>query len=201
MSHALFHTQLSHTHTIFHTLLCHTHHLSSSHTIFHIQLCHTQLCFTCRSSTTSFVVPSSPSPLQHVVLIIGRRCLVGLSGPLLAPGSKNHGIYSVLWPAPSKNSGIYAVFSMLREVLFPCQKDKNTINYSVLAFETGEKRQKTTNKCPKCTWLQNLGLVRHQFSPSKSSQIPGKCYFHCFFHEFFTRYNHYILLYITVTTT
>ena len=53
-----------------------------------------------------------------------------------APGSKNHGIYSVLWPAPSKNSGIYAVFSMLQEVLFPCQKHKNTVNYSVLAFET-----------------------------------------------------------------
>ena len=53
-----------------------------------------------------------------------------------APGSKNHGIYSVLWPAPSKNSGIYTVFSMLQEVLFPCQEPKNTVNYSVLAFDT-----------------------------------------------------------------
>ena len=65
-----------------------------------------------------------------------------------APGTKNHGIYSVLWPAPCKNSGIYAVFSMLQEVLFPCQKPKNTVNYSVLAFDarwkTSEKRQKTT---------------------------------------------------------
>ena len=55
---------------------------------------------------------------------------------LFAHGSKNNGIYCVLWPARSKNSGIYAVFSMLQEVLFPCQKHKNTVNYSVLAFET-----------------------------------------------------------------
>ena len=40
----------------------HTHHLSLSHTIFYIQLCHTQLCFTSRSSTTFFVVPSFPGP-------------------------------------------------------------------------------------------------------------------------------------------
>ena len=53
-----------------------------------------------------------------------------------APGSKNHGIYSVLWPAPGKNSGIYAVFSMLQEVLFPCQKHKNTVSFGVWAFET-----------------------------------------------------------------
>ena len=83
LSDALFHTQLSHTHTpsfthnfvththhlslshtIFYIQLCHTHthHLSLSHTIFHIQLCHTQLCFTSRSSTTSFVFPSFPLP-------------------------------------------------------------------------------------------------------------------------------------------
>ena len=80
----LSHTTLSHTifhHTTFHTQLCRTpsfttpsfthnfvahhlppHHLSHTtlpHTIFHIQLCHThtQLCFTSRSSTTSFVFP------------------------------------------------------------------------------------------------------------------------------------------------
>ena len=53
-----------------------------------------------------------------------------------APGKKKHGIYSVLWPAPSKNSGIYAVFSMLQDVLLPCQTHKNTVNYSVWAFET-----------------------------------------------------------------
>ena len=62
LSHALFHTHTTFTHTIFHTQLCHTHYLSWSHTIFHIQLCHIQLCFTCRSSTTSFVFPSFPAP-------------------------------------------------------------------------------------------------------------------------------------------
>ena len=78
--HTTFHTPLCHTpsfthnfvtrslshttftHTIFHRQLCHTHHLSLSHTIFRTQLCHTQLCFTSRSSTTSFVFPSFPVP-------------------------------------------------------------------------------------------------------------------------------------------
>ena len=73
LSHTIFHTQLSHTlsftHKFFtrhlsHTTLSHTHthHLSLSHTIFHTQLCDTQLCFTSRSSTTSFVFPSFPVP-------------------------------------------------------------------------------------------------------------------------------------------
>ena len=77
-----------------------------------------------------------------------------------APGTKNHGIYSVLWPAPCKNSGIYAVFSMLHEVLFPCQKPKNTVNYSVLAFDTrwktSEKRQKTTKSVQNWTSLSTF---------------------------------------------
>ena len=66
------HNLVTHAHTIFlchapsftHNLVnhTHTHHLSLSHTIFHIQLCHTQLCFTSRSSTTSFLFPSFPVP-------------------------------------------------------------------------------------------------------------------------------------------
>ena len=72
---------------------------------------------------------------------------------LLEP--KNHGIYSVLWPEPSKNSGIYAVFSMLQDVLLPGQTHKNTVNYSVSAFETRWKPSKTTNKCPK--WSISFG--------------------------------------------
>ena len=93
LSHTIFHTQLchtqlSHTHTpsFTHNFVTHTHtrhHLSLSHTSFHIQLCHTQFCFTSRSSTTSFVFPSFPIQLQHLVLIIGGNCLVGLSGPLI----------------------------------------------------------------------------------------------------------------------
>ena len=69
-THHLSHTTLSHTifhHTIFHTQLCHTHthHLSVSHTISSFTynfVTHTQLCFTSRSSTTSFVFPSFPVP-------------------------------------------------------------------------------------------------------------------------------------------
>ena len=64
----------------------HTH----RHTIF---LCHTPS-FTYNFATHNFVLLldspppplpflPSPSPLQHVVLIIGRSCLVGLSGPFI----------------------------------------------------------------------------------------------------------------------
>jgi len=85
LSHTFFdtssftHTTLSYTifhHTIFHTQLCHTH----THTIF---LCHTPSFtdnfvthnfFIFRSSTTSFVFPS---PLQHLLLIIGKVDLWG----------------------------------------------------------------------------------------------------------------------------
>ena len=56
----------------------------------------------------------------------------------LASGSRNHGIYNGFWLVPSKkNTGIYAVFSMLQEVLCPCQRHKNTVNYSVLGLLLG----------------------------------------------------------------
>ena len=54
-----------------------------------------------------------------------------------ASGNKNHGMYSVFWPVPSKNTGNNStVFSMLQEVLFPC-RHKNTVNYSVLGLLLG----------------------------------------------------------------
>ena len=101
--HTIFHTpSLSHTififhHTIFRSQLCHTpsfttpsfthttlSHTIFRHTIFHIQLCHTQpFFFTSRSSTISFVFPSFPIPLQHLLLIIGRSWRVGLSGSFI----------------------------------------------------------------------------------------------------------------------
>ena len=110
LSHTIFHTQLCHTlsfthnfHTPSFTPLCHTpsftHHLW--HTIFaspsFTPLCHTPsftynfvthnsshtTCFTSRSSTTSFVFPALPVPLQHLLPIIGRSWHVGLSGPLI----------------------------------------------------------------------------------------------------------------------
>ena len=72
-SHALFHT-----HTIFHTQLCHTHtpsffvthhlsHTTLSHTTLHIQLV---LLLAPPPPPLSFL--PSPSPLQHLLLIIGR---------------------------------------------------------------------------------------------------------------------------------
>ena len=63
-----------------------------------------------------------------------------------APGTKSHGVYSVSWPEPSKNNGIYAVFSMLQDILLPGQTHKNTVIYSVSAFETRWKPSRTTNK-------------------------------------------------------
>ena len=90
-----------------------------------------------------------------------------------APGSKNHSIYSVLWPAPSKSSGIYAVFSMLQEGLFPCQKPKNTVNYSVLAFDTQWKTSENNQKCPNWSFsfkLQKTGGAAAHFW---SSPQPG----------------------------
>ena len=89
------------------------------------------------------------------VFLTPRKPKTTVFAVFFAPGTKNHGIYSVLWPEPSKNSGIYAVFSMLQDVLLPGQTHKNTVNYSVLAFETRWKPSKTTNKCPK--WSISFG--------------------------------------------
>ena len=71
--HACIHTYIPSFHTPSFFV---THHFS------HTTLSHTTV-FTSRSFTTSFVFPSSPVPLQHLLLIIGRSWHVGLSGPLL----------------------------------------------------------------------------------------------------------------------
>ena len=88
LSHTIFHTQLCHT-LSFHTQLCYTppftHHLSHttlSHAIFHTQLCHTQLftynVLTHRSSTTSFVYPSFPVPLELFVSASRKKLTCGV---------------------------------------------------------------------------------------------------------------------------
>ena len=92
---------------------------------------------------------------KNRVFLTPRKPKTTVFAVFFAPGTKNHGIYSVLWPEPSKNSGIYAVFSMLQDVLLPGQTHKNTVNYSVSAFETRWKPSKTTNKCPK--WSISFG--------------------------------------------
>ena len=62
LSHALFHTQLSHARHLSHTTLSHKPCFFVTHHVSHTLLSHTQLCFTSRSSTTSFVFPSFPVP-------------------------------------------------------------------------------------------------------------------------------------------
>ena len=83
LSHTIFHTQLSHTRSFTQNFVTHiiffvAHHLSYtnlSRTTLHIQLV---LRLDPPPPPLSFL--PSPSPLQHLVLIIGRRWLVGLSG-------------------------------------------------------------------------------------------------------------------------
>ena len=100
--HTIFHTPLCHTPSFTHNFVTRSlSHTTFTHTIFHTQLCHTHTIFLCHtpSFTYNFVSHNfvllldppppplsfllSPSlPQQHLVLIIGRSCLVGLSGPL-----------------------------------------------------------------------------------------------------------------------
>ena len=70
-------------------LLVFAHHLSLQRTIFQMQLCHThttlhiQLVLLLDPPPPPLSFLPSPSPLQHVLLNIGRSWLVGLSGPLI----------------------------------------------------------------------------------------------------------------------
>ena len=91
-SQTIFHTPLRHTpsltHDLSHTTLSHTifptqsltHHLT--HTIFHHTIFHTQLCHTIFPPPPPLSFLPSPSPLQNLLIIIGRSWLVGLCGPL-----------------------------------------------------------------------------------------------------------------------
>ena len=97
LSHALFHTQLSHTHTpsftqnfVIHTIfLCHTPSFTYNF------VTHTALFYFSIFPPPPLSFLPSPSPLQHLVLMIGKKCLVGLSGPLIhqlrQPGFRAHG--------------------------------------------------------------------------------------------------------------
>ena len=60
--------------------------------------------------------------------------------------SKNHGIYSILWPEPRQNTAIYAVSCMLVKAFFGCQRHKNIVNYTI--FTRGQY-QKKQEKWPK----------------------------------------------------
>ena len=60
-----------------------------------------------------------------------------------ASASKNHGIYSVLWPEPSQNTAIYAVSCMLAKAFFGCQRHKNIVNYTI--FTRGQYQNNRKN--------------------------------------------------------
>ena len=84
LSHTIFHKQLSHTRSFTHKFVTYNiffvaHHLSHttlSHTTLHIQLVYT--CFTSRSSTTSFVFPSSPLPATTFVAHYWKKLTCGV---------------------------------------------------------------------------------------------------------------------------
>ena len=78
-----------------------------------------------------------------------------------------------------KESGIYVVFSMLQEFFFPCQKPKNTVNYSVLAFDTQWKTSENNQKCPNWSFsfkLQKTGGRQLIFGalPSQAPASPSQ---------------------------
>ena len=109
--HHLSHTTLLH--TIFHTQLCHppslTHHLSHT-TLSHTTLSHTHticLChtpsFTYNFVTHNFVLLLGPPP-PPLSFLIGRSCLVGLSGPLIS---------ILTWKCASRHNGVQFFISHL----------------------------------------------------------------------------------------
>ena len=58
------------------------------------------------------------------MFLAGREPKMTVFTMSFASGSKNHGIYSGFWPAPSKNTGIYACFTMLQDVVSISEKTK-----------------------------------------------------------------------------
>ena len=85
VTHHLSPHHLSHHFVTHHLSPHHLSHTTLSHTIFPTQLCHTHttLFYFSNPPPPPLSFLSSPSPLQHLVLIIGRSCHVGLSGPLI----------------------------------------------------------------------------------------------------------------------
>ena len=110
-THHLSRTTLCHTilhHSILHTPLCHTPSFTTpsfthnfvTHHVSHATLSHTHnfvLLLDPPPPPLSFLL--SPSPLQHLVLIIGRNCFVGLSGPLISQMNCIYCIAFSMFPA------------------------------------------------------------------------------------------------------
>ena len=84
-------------------------------------------------------------------------------------GSKIQGICSVFVPVPSKNTGIYAVFSMLLEELFSCQRYKNIVNYSMLKYFFS-RLQDIVSICQKDKNIVNTNVSAQQKPPKPSAK-------------------------------
>ena len=82
---SLSHTTFTHTHThhLSHTTLSHTPSFFVTHHLFTYNLVTHNFVLLLDPPPPPLSFLPSPSPLQHLVLIIGRSCPVGLSGPLL----------------------------------------------------------------------------------------------------------------------
>ena len=89
LSHALFHTQLSHTPSFTHHFVTHTFFLSHTPAFTYNFVTHNFVLLLDPAPPPLSFLPSS-SPLQHLVLIIERSCLVGLSGPLIIDARNLH---------------------------------------------------------------------------------------------------------------
>ena len=89
--------------------------------------------------------------------------------------SKNHGIYSVLWPEPSQNTAIYAVSCMLAKAFFGCQRHKNIVNYTIFTrgqYQKNRKNdQKSTKKRPTRTSKTHLQILPSFFPPRTPKNV------------------------------
>ena len=65
---------------------------------------------------------------------------------VFSSGNKNHVIYHVSLPGPSKNTGIYAVFSVLQDVVSIYGKHKSTVFYVVFASRAQKKESTNCSK-------------------------------------------------------
>ena len=92
-----------------------------------------------------------------------------------ASASKNHGIYSVLWPEPSQNTAIYAVSCMLAKAFFGCQRHKNIVNYTIFTrgqYPKNRKNdQKSTKKRPTRTSKTHLQILPSFFPPRTPKNV------------------------------
>ena len=102
----------------------------------------------------------------------GRKSKTTVFTMCFASGSKNHGVYNVVWPANSKKNGIYAGFTMLQDVVSISEKDKS-VNYNVLCLLlgcVGGAGQGGTEMASNLLINQVAGLAALPFTSSSKTQ-------------------------------